>query len=135
MANTKTSILDALVAQINAMPEVSKATRVLLTPADTRKNAPYVGVLSGPEETVVEDATHVRYELEINLITVYNDRDIEKFIDALKNKLYTASLATTIGAKQVHIIGQDPVNLIDADKYSSVRIMVVITYVATKAGF
>ncbi len=135
MANKKTSILNALVTQLQATSVVTKATRILLTPADARRNTPYAGIISGTEEVVVEDATHVRYELDIDIILLKNGRDIEKMLDGVKNLLYSASLASDIYALQIRIIGQEEVALIDADKYSSTRIAATITYVATKGAF
>lgn len=135
MANKKTSVLDALVAQLQSPAAVTKATRVLLTPVDARKNSPYAGLISGTEEVVVEDATHVRYELDVNVILLKRGRDVEEMLDAVKNLLYGGALAAAIGALQIRIIGQEEVALVDADKYSSTRIVATITYVATKGAF
>lgn len=135
MANKKTSILDTLVTQLGNLSAVTKATRVLLTPADARKHSPYAGLIAGTEEVVVEDATHVRYELDVDIILLKKGRDIETMLDAVKGLLYTSTLATTIGALQIRVIGQEEVALVDADSYSSTRIVVTITYVATKGAF
>jgi hypothetical protein len=114
---------------------VTKATRILLTPAEARKWSPYAGLIASTEEVVVEDATHVRYELDVDIILLKKGRDIEEMLDTVKNLLYTDSLATTIGAKQIRIIGQEEVALVDADSYSSTRIVTTITYVSTKGAF
>ncbi len=135
MANTKTGILDLLVTQLGNLSEVAKSTRILLTPTDARRNSPYVGLIAGPEEVVVEDSTHVRYELDIDIILLKKGRDIETMLDAVKNLLYTDSLAVTIGVFQIRIIGQEEVALVDADTYSSTRIAITITYVALKGSF
>lgn len=135
MANKKTAMLDLLVTQLHGVSVIRHATRLLMTPAGARKHAPYVGLISGPEEVVVEDATHVRYELDIDLILLKKGRDIETMLDAVKNLLYTDALATTIGALQIRIIGQEEVALIDQDSHSSTRIVMTITYVATKGAF
>ncbi|MFA7286914.1 MAG: hypothetical protein WC052_04625 [Patescibacteria group bacterium] len=135
MANTKTTILDNLVTQLETSSSVAKATRILLTPVDARKHSPYVGLIAGPEEVVVEDSTHVRYELDISIILLKKGRDIETMLDAVKNVLYGSTLAATIGALQIRVIGQEEVALIDADSYSSTRIVATITYVATKGAF
>lgn len=135
MANTKTSILNALVTQLKASPAVATATRVLLEPQEARTKTPYVGLISGTETVAVEDATQVRMELDVSIILLKRGRDIEEMLDAVKNVLYSSSLASTIGALQVRKVGQEEVALIDADKYSSTRILVVITYVATKGTF
>jgi len=135
LANKKTSVLDALVAQLQSLSAVTKATRALLTPGEARKNSPYAGLISGTEEAVVEDATDVRYELDVNVILLKKGRDIEKMLDAVKDLLYGGALAAAIGALQIRIIGQEEVALIDADKYSSTRIAATVTYVATKGAF
>lgn len=135
MAHKKTTILDALVTQLESISAVAKATRILLAPAEARKNAPYVGLIAGTEEAIVEDSTHIRYELDVNIILLKRGRDIEEMLDAVKVLLYTDSLATTIGALQIRIVGQEEVALIDSDAYSSTRIVAVITYVVTKGVF
>jgi len=133
--HTKTTILDALITQLVALPEVATATRVLLTPNNARKSSPYVGLIAGPEEIVVEDTTNIRYELDVDIILLKKGIDIESMLDAVKIKLFSAPLATAIGALQVRIVGQEPVALIDEDNYSSTRIVTVITYVVAKDAF
>lgn len=135
MANKKTSVLDTLVTQLGNLSEVTKATRILLAPYEARKWSPYVGLIAGTEEVIVEDSTHVRYELDIDIILLKRGRDVEEMLDVIKGLLYTDSLAATIGALQIRIIGQEEVALLDADLYSSTRIVVTITYVATKGAF
>ena len=135
MANTKTSVLDTLVAQLEAADVVTKATRILLTPSEARKSSPYAGLISGTKEVVVEDLTHVRYELDVSVILLKKGRDIEEMLDGVKNLLFDGTLPTTIGALQIRIVGQEEVALIDADAFSSTRIIATITYVATKGTF
>jgi len=135
MANTKVTILDALIAQINTISTINKATRILLTPSEARKWAPYAGLISSTEEVIVEDATHVRYELDVSLILLTRGQDIEKLLDDVKNLLYDDSLADAIGALQIRIIGQEEVALVDADIYSSTRIAMTLTYTAIKGAF
>ena len=135
MPNKKTSILDTLVAQLGTVSSVAKSTRILLTPSEARKHSPYIGLISGSEEMIVEDTTDIRYELDVDIILLKRGRDIESFLDTIKNKLYDNTLASTIGALQIKIIGQEEVALIDADKYSSTRIVTTITYVAEKGAF
>lgn len=133
--HTKTTILDALVAQLEALPEVATATRVLLSPANARKSSPYAGLIAGAEEVVVEDAANIRYELDVDIILLKKGIDIESMLDAVKIKLFSTPIAVAIGALQVRIVGQEPVALIDEDNYSSTRIVTVITYVITKDSF
>jgi len=77
----------------------------------------------------------VRFELDVDLILLKRGDDIEEMLDAIKNLLYTDSLAATIGALQIRIIGQEEVALLDADLYSSTRIVMTVTYVITKGSF
>jgi len=135
MANKKTNVLDALVVALGNLSEVSTATRILATPATARKKSPYVGLIAGAEEPIVEDDTDVRFVLDVDIILLKNGRDIEKMLDVVKDLLYSDALAATIEAFQIRKIGQEEVALLDADKYSSTRIIVTITYVATKGAF
>jgi hypothetical protein len=131
----KTVILDALVVQIGSLPAVTTATRVLLLPSAARKHSPYAGLISGTEEKIVEDTTHVRYELDVDLILLKKGRDIEEMLASVETLLYANTLATDIGALQVRVIGQEEVALIDVDSFSSTRIVMTITYVAAKGAF
>lgn len=135
MANKKTTVLDTLVTQLTTLPEVTSATRILMTPTKARTSSPYAGLIAGAEETIVEDSTAVRYELDVDLILLKKGRDIETMLDAVKTLLYSSTLATTLGILQIRIIGQEEVALIDADSYSSTRIVLTITYVAVKSAF
>ena len=135
MANKKTSVLDALVVQLKALPVVATATRILSTPGGARKDAPYVGLIAGSEEVLVEDATNVRYELDVDLILLKRGRDIEEMLDIVKNLLFDDTLPATIGALHVRIVGQEQVALVDGDSFSSTRIVLTITYVAVKGAF
>jgi hypothetical protein len=134
MANTKTGILDALTIQLGGMLTVATATRILLSPASARKKAPYIGLIAGPKEMIVEDTTDVRFELDVDLILLKKGRDIEIMLDSVKQLLHTDSLAVTIGALQISIIGQEEVALIDADSFSSTRVVATITYVSSKSA-
>ena len=135
MAHKKKTVLDTLVIQLGNVVGVTKATRNLLSPADARKHSPYAGVLASAEEVVVEDATDIRYELDVDIILLKRGKDVEEMLDAVKILLYTSSLAATIGVFQIRIIGQEDVNIVDEDKYSSTRIAITITYVSTKGVF
>lgn len=135
MPNKKTTMLDLLVTQVGNLSTVAKATRILAAPADARKNSPYAGLISGTEEVIVEDATDLRYELDVDLIMLKRGRDIELMLDSIKNLLFADALATAIGALQVRITRQEEVALIDSDAYSSMRIAMTITYTVGKDSF
>lgn len=135
MANTRKTILDKLVTALEGVATVKTATRILLTPEMARKAQPYVGMVTTTEEEIVEDATHVRFEVDVDLILLVKGRSIEEMLDGVKNLLYTSSTATTIGAMQISIIGQEEVALVGDDTFSSTRIATTITYVAIKGAF
>lgn len=135
MSNTKTTILDALIVKLEASAQVGKATRVLMAPAEARKWSPYVGLIAGQKRKIVQDPTQIRFELPIDLILLKKGREIEEMLDGVKNVLYSGALANDIGALQVRIIGQEEVAILDADKWSSTRIIAIITYVVTKSAF
>lgn len=132
MADTKVTILDALVAALLALTGVTTATRNLLKPVEQRASAPYVGVLAGEEEVLVEDSTHLRYLLRVDLILIKFGDDIEGLITEIKNAIYTP---ISIGALDVHLIRTGEVTLVFADAYSSCRMELEVTYAAAKAGF
>lgn len=135
MANTKKAILDALVDDLSDLSSIKTATRVLLTPNKARDAVPYVGLISGTEEILVEDTTHIRYGLDMDLLLVTKGDDIEEMIDDIKNYLYDTDTPTSIGVKAIQLIGQQPVTLIEQDGFSSSRIVVYVTYVSTKGAF
>ena len=135
MAHKKTTILDALATELQNLDEVAVATRILSTPTEARKNAPYIGVIAGTEEVIVEDATDIRYELDVDLILLKHGRDIEEMLDAVKKLLYSTDLASNVGAFQVRVVGQQEVAIVAADGFSSTRIVMTITYVVSKGTF
>lgn len=132
MANTRKAILDALVAGLAGIDGIRRATRDLLPPSRARDLAPYVGVITVTEETLVEDATHVRWGVEVNLILLMSGDAIEEMVDKIKDYIYNGP---SIGALQVKMIGQEEVVLINEDEYSSARIVLDVTYVSAKGAF
>lgn len=139
MANTRKTILNALATQLANSSKVKTATRELLAPTEARKQAPYVGMVVETEEEIVEDSTHVRYELDVSLILLHRktttDADVETMLDAVKTVLYNSSTASAIGAKAISVTGQEEVALVNDDQFSSTRVALTITYVATKGAF
>lgn len=132
MANTRKEILDALVTGLAAINGIRNVTRDLLPPSRARDLAPYVGVIATTEEMLVEDATHVRWGVEVNLILLVSGDDIEEMVDKIKDYVYNEP---SIGALQVKMIGQEEVVLINEDQYSSARIVLDVTYVSVKGAF
>jgi hypothetical protein len=128
-------MLDTLATQLMTSALVKKATRKLETPMQARKHAPYVGMLVTTEEEVVEDTTHVRFEVDVSLILVNRGTDIEGMLDAVKNILYNTATATAIGALLISYTGAEEVSFVDDDTYTGTRILITLTYVATKGAF
>ena len=135
MSNTKKTVLESLAASLQALDSVKTATRNLLTPNKARDAVPYVGMIAGTEEVLVEDATDIRYGLDVDLLLVTKGDDIEEMIAEIKGYLYNTSAAVNLGVKMIRLIGQQPVTLIEQDGFSSSRIVVYIVYVASKGGF
>lgn len=132
MADTKVTMLDLLATRLTALSGVSTATRNLLKPADQRSNAPYIGVIAGDEDVLVEDSTHIRYLLRVDLVLIKYGDDIEDMITEVKDEIYAP---ISIGALDVHLIRTGEVTLVYADDYSSTRMELEVTYAAAKAGF
>jgi len=132
MANTKVTILNNLVSALESLSAVNRCTRSLLPPNEARAQAPYIGVIAGTEVELSQDSTDILYGLTVDLLLIKEGDDIEELIDAIKTKIYSP---ISIGAKLVRIEGQEPVNLIEDDVYSSARILLYIIYVASKTGF
>ena len=132
MANTKESIIDGLVTSLSSISGIHTVTKDLLTPTKARANVPYIGVISGTEYVVAEDSTDILYRLQVDLIILVKSKAIEQWVDKVKSLVYNS---INIGAKQVKIIGQEEVALIDADKWSSTRMIINIIYVGNKTSF
>jgi len=135
MAHVKKTFLDALVTYLEALSTVTKATRQLLPPAEARKWAPYIGILDNNEELVLEDATHVRFETNVDLIMLCFGDNMEEMLDSIKTAVYSGDMATSIQVADIRLIGDEPVILIDEDRYSSVRVALNITYWVEKGSF
>ena len=132
MANTKESIIDGLVTSLSSISGIHTVTKDLLTPTKARANVPYIGVISGTEYVVAEDSTDILYRLQVDLIILVKSKEIEEWIDKVKQLIYTPIITT---AKQIKIVGQNEVAVIDADKWSSTRMIINIIYVGNKTSF
>ena len=131
MADTKETLLDSLVSMLGAIPSVT-CTRRLKTPQAARDAAPYIGLLASAEEVIVRDSTHTRWGLTVDLILIVYGEDIEDLIVDVKNIIQSDTLPT--GALQMLLVGQEPVNLITDDAYSSSRIVVDILYITSRGA-
>lgn len=131
MADTKETLIDSLVSMLSGITSVT-CTRRLKTPQGARDAAPYIGVLASTEEVLVRDATHTRWGLTVDLILMVKGEAIEDLIVDVKDIIEGATLPT--GALQMQLVGQEPVNLITDDAYSSSRIVVDIIYVSSRGA-
>lgn len=131
MADTKETLLDSLVTMLGGITSVT-CTRRLKTPQGARDAAPYIGLLASTEEVLVRDTTHTRWGLTVDLILMVQGEAIEDLIVDVKNIIEGDNLPT--GALQMRLVGQEPVNLITDDAYSSSRIVVDILYVSSKGA-
>ncbi len=133
MANTKQTMIDALVTAIGNLAEVTTATRDLLKPTAARTAAPYAGIIDRAEVVLVDDSTNVLYLLDVDMILLKAGDAIEEMIDAVKDAMMVG-MAATIGAKQIKYNGSEEVALIQADGHSQVRMVFEIIYVSTKGA-
>ena len=135
MANTKETMLDALVVQLGAITGVTLATRDLRTPKQQRESEPYIGVIAGDEQNIAEDATHVLWELQVDLVMGVMGEDIEDLVDEIREVVFDTSTPTTIGAKHIKLESTEEVAVIKEDNYSSTRMVLTITYSSEKGAF
>ena len=133
MANTKVAILDSLVTTLETLSAVNRCTRILLPPDEARTQEPYIGMISGTEIELAQDSTHILWGLSVDLILIKQGQEIEEMIDSVKTAIYVPPSIDNM--KLVKFEGQEPVTLVDADQYSSARIVLYIIYVALKTGF
>lgn len=131
MPDTKETLIDSLVTMLSGITSVT-CTRRLKTPQGARDAAPYIGVIASTEEVLVRDSTHTRWGLTIDLILMVKGEAIEDLIVDVKDIIEGATLPT--GALQMQLVGQEPVNLITDDAYSSSRIVVDIIYVSSRGA-
>lgn len=133
MANTKLGMLTDLVEALNATTGIAYATRTLLEPTEARQRAPYVGVRSMDEAVLVEDATHIRYQLQVDLLLVQNGDAIEELIDIVRDAMLNG-MATTIGAKEIRLQGVSEVSIVNTNDYASARLQFQIIYASQKGS-
>lgn len=141
MANTRNSILEALATEMEAISGITKATMNII-PIDTIKiNLPYVGIVAGVEERIIEDDTNIRFGLDVFLflMTEQQSTNVEVLIDLIKTAIYdpTGSLTLNANVLDKNILNVQPVAREDFDEshFSSVRIDLRLLYYAPKADF
>jgi hypothetical protein len=133
MANTKIAIIDAIVSELNDISGITLATRDLLKPAEQRANAPYVGVISTNEIVLVDDGTNIRWACDLEMMLVQPGDDIEKLVDLVRDAMLDG-MAATVGAKDIRLVGLFEVTQVEADEYSSTRILFEMVYVSAKGA-
>jgi len=131
VADTKEALIDSLVSMLGAISGVT-CTRRLRTPQGARDASPYIGLLASTEEVLVRDSTHTRWGLTVDLILMVKGEAIEDLIVDVKDIIEGDTLPTS--ALQMRLVGQEPVNLITDDAYSSSRIVVDMVYVSAKGA-
>ena len=132
---TKETMLDALVTELGDITGVTLATRDLLTPKKQRENAPYIGVIAQDEINLTEDATHVLWELQVDLVMGLIGNEIEDMINEVREIIFDTATPATIGAKHIRLESTDEVAVIAEDDYSSTRMILIITYSSEKGAF
>jgi len=136
MANTKETMLDALVALLGGITGLTLATRDLLTPLQQRESEPYIGLISASDESIMaEDETHVLWEIQVDLVMGVIGEEIEDLIDEVREIIFDTSTPTTIGAKHIRLESTGEVAVIKEDDYSSTRMILIITYSSEKGAF
>lgn len=132
MANTRTTIIAALVSDLGGLSGVKLATNRLYTPSQARDHSPYIGVILISEERLREDTTHIRYGAEIDFVLIASDDTVSALVDKVKDYIYDVP---SIGTLQIVITGHEEEANVTEDHHSSVRIHTHVTYVATKGAF
>ena len=141
MANTRDTILDALETELGDLTDITKATLSILPIDSAEKDSPYIGIVAGDEERLVEDDTDIRWGFDVFLflITEQQYKQVEILIDRIKTAIYSPTGSLTLNANVLdkNITNVQPVSLEDFDSnhYSSVRIDLKLVYYSTKADF
>ena len=141
MANVRDSILTALETELQAITNISKATLNILPIDSAERDSPYIGIVAGDEEKIVEDDTNIRFGFDVFLflITEQQYTGVELLIDDIKTAIYspTGAIALNANVLDKNILNVQPVSLedFDANKFSSTRIDLRLLYYAPKADF
>ena len=86
MANVRDSILTALETELGAITNIRKATLNILPIDSAERDSPYIGIVAGDEERIVEDDTNIRFGFDVFLflITQQQYTGVELLIDDIK---------------------------------------------------
>ena len=141
MANVRSSILTALETELLAISNIRKATLNILPIDSAERDSPYVGIVAGDEERIVEDDTNIRFGLDVFLFLITDQQyvGVELLIDDIKTAIYspTGAIALNANVLDKNILNVQPVSLEDfeSDRYSSTRIDLRLLYYAPKSDF
>ncbi len=133
MANTKQTILDAIVTALDALGDVGTATRDIPTPAAQQTAAPFVGIVSTNEAVIIDDGTNIRWASDLELICVKAGDDIEQLVDTVRDAMLSG-MAATVGAKEIRLVAVFKVHQVTAIAYSEARIFFEMIYVSIKGA-
>ena len=139
--STKVDILDALVAELQGIPEVKLATRFVQVVSDAENSEPSIQVVNGPEIPLVIDATDILYSMMVSLhvITAQDEQEIEPLIDKIKDELLGTTCPPDLHAnlQVISLLSTDIVELEDEDssEFASALLILEIRYHASKTGF
>ncbi len=139
----RSDILDALETELTALTDIKKATQDTMTIDEAEETNPYIGIIAGEDDIVVEDdnGTDIRWELPVNLLLVTEQQytGIEDLIKRIKQKIYDENNALTLtnNVLAINIGDFTPVERedIDAEKFSSVQSNLLILYYTEDTDF
>ncbi len=133
MANTKQTILDAMVVALDALSAVSTATRDIPTPDVQQSSAPFVGVVSMNEAVIVDDGTNIRWGCDLELICVKAGDDIEQLVDVVRDAMLSG-MAATVGARSIRLVAVFKVHQVAALAFSEARVFFEMKYISVKGA-
>lgn len=131
--STRLSILNSLETQLKALASKPNATRNLLTPEMAMKNCPYVGIIVGLDEKLLDRPDGVRYGFRVDLRLFTKKSKCEDLIDQVKTLINSPVNLGTNCLSCLHV-GTEPVYTTEDNNYETTKIGLAITYMEPKAG-
>ncbi len=141
--SVRSDILDALETELTALDEIKLATQDTESIDEAEESNPYIGIIAGEEELIVEDdnGIDIRWQLPVNLLLITEQRykDIEALMKRIKQKIYDENndLTLTNNVLAINISDFTPVERegIDFERFSSVQSNLLILYHTTDTDF
>ena len=133
MANTKQTIIDAMITALGSLSAVNSCTRDIPKPSAQKTAAPFVGVVSYNEVLVVPNSTSDRYACDIELILIVEGDDIEQLVDVVRDAMLHG-MAATIGARGIQLKQIYKAHQLEAMSYSEAIMLFEINYVSTRGA-